>query len=168
MKPVSGGLSGRAADVELYRSPTDAERLFISSEALAEDIAAHAAIIRSDDTNPGELANPRNLRVARIATFYDPMRAEPGCSNFRTGLRGGRPGRALLVYVDRAGSLRGWRITAPYLVEYDLVFPRAGIYAIGMQARSGRITQRVMDAGAIVARVERADCAVEDIRQVSR
>lgn len=168
MKPVSGGLTGRAADVELYRSRAGVERLLISSEALAEDIAAHAAIIRSDGANPGELANPRNLRVARIATFYNATPAEPGCSNFRTGLRAGRPGRAILVYVDRAGSLRGWRLTSPYLVEYDLVFPRPGIYAVETRGRAGRLVQRTVDVGPMVAQVERTGCADEDARQVSR
>jgi len=168
MKPVAGGFLGHAENVELYRSTTNAGHIEVALDALTADIAPHAVLARSDDTNPGELANPRELGIVRIATFYQSEVHAPGCNNFRTGLRAEWPMRAMLVYVDRAGVLRGSRYTPPYIMEYDLEFPEAGLYAVAMQVRGPRVTQRVLDADqALVVQVRRSGCEERGSRQAA-
>lgn len=159
LKPVPGGLLGATADSELFRSKAGAKRIRISVDALAAQAEAHAGMARSDRFNPGELARPRELGITRIGTFYEPVAAVEGCSNFRTGLRLDAPGRAMLVYVDRAGSVRGARYTQPYIMDYRLEFPAAGIYVLAVRSRHMTIVQRVAHVTEpLRARVIRTGC----------
>ena len=169
LKPVPGALSGRAVDVELYRSRKGANELVIPVGMVSVALARSAMLARSDTMNPGELANPRNMQIARVATFFRSANLSGECNNFRTGLRADWRSRAVLVYVDRPGSVRGVRYAEPWIMEYDLDFPEAGLYVIGMQAQGSHVTQRVVAAAdALVARVSRADCKSGDVRQAAR
>lgn len=158
-KPMPGKILGKADDIELFGSAPGVDKFQVPFAELLPVLHHHAAVARSDATNPGELAEPRNLRIARIATFFEPAAAIAGCNNFRTGLRGAWPAQATLVYVDGPGSVRGTRYAAPYVMEYDLEFPAAGVYAISAVARGNHVTQVVVRPDELVARVRPAPCA---------
>ena len=157
-KPMPGRMLGKADDVELFESARGVDVFQVPFAKLLPVLHQYAAVARSDASNPGELAEPRNLRIARIATFFESAGAAPGCNNFRTGLRGAWPAQATLVYVDRPGSVRGMRYTAPYIMEYDLEFPAAGVYAIRTVARGNHVMQVVGRPNTLVARVRPAPC----------
>lgn len=159
LKPVPGGLLGETADRELFRSRPGITELRISTGALADNLEAYARTAMRNRLNPGELARPRELGIARIGTFYETAAGLSGCANFRTGLRL-VPANVILVYVDRAGTLQGARYVYPYIMEYQLDFPGAGIYAIAMHSRGMVVTQRVVNvSGKLTATVRRAHCA---------
>lgn len=159
LKPIPGGLLGPSVDSELFRSPPGASDMRISTPALSAGANAHARPVRADRFNPGELASPRGIRIARIGTFYEPAASEGECSNFRTGLGHDDRARELLVYVDRAGTVRGQRYTSPYIMDYQLDFPRAGIYVVTWRTQGIVVTQRtVRAAGRLQANVRRAAC----------
>lgn len=158
-KPIPGRLRGKAEDVLLFQSTTGADRFKVPVMHLASELQERAATASSDSVNPGELVEPRELRIARVATFFEPAGNPGGCHNFRTGLRAAWPAQATLVYVDRAGGVRGTRYSAPYIMEYELEFPTAGLYAIRTVARGNRITQTVANPESLVARVLPAACS---------
>lgn len=145
LKPVPGGLLGKTVDSELFRSRTGAENVRVSAVVLATRADTHAQMTRSDRFNPGELASPRELGIARIGTFYEPANRTAGCSNFRTGLDLEMPGSAMLIYVDRPGTVHGTRYSQPWIMDYRLEFPAAGIYVVTSQARGPVVTQRLVD-----------------------
>lgn len=159
LKPIPGGLLGRAHDEELFRSQTGSGQVRVPLAALSRDLHALARLVRSDAFNPGELASPRELRIARIGAFYEPAVRSDGCNNFRTGLRTGATISAMLVYVDGPGSVRGARYTRPYIMDYQLEFPSAGIYAIELRMQGMTVTPQVIGVAAhIRADVRRAPC----------
>lgn len=159
MKPIRGGLLGRAEDVEIFRAGWNQGQMDVPLDTLVARLRPHAVPVRSDDSNPGELVEPRDLGVVRVATFFRAEMAMAGCNNFRTGLRAAWPAQAVLVYVDGPGSLRGTRYSEPFIMEYDLEFPEAGLYALGVRSQGIHVTQQVTDIESLVARVRRADCA---------
>lgn len=157
-KPMPGRMLGKADDVELFESAPGVDEFQVPIAELLPVLHQHASITRNDEKNPGELAEPRNLRIARIATFFESSEPVAGCSNFLTGLRAW-PVQAALVYVDRPGSVRGTRYVSPYVMEYDLEFPAAGVYAISALARGNHVMQVVARPDELVARVRPAPCA---------
>lgn len=159
LKPVPGGLLGKTVDSELFRSRPGAENVRVSTALLAMRVNVHARMTRSDRFNPGELASPRELGIARIGTFYEPANHAAGCSNFRTGLDLEIPGSAMLIYVDRPGSVHGTRYSRPWIMNYQLEFPAAGIYAVASQSRGTVVTQRLVDIpGRLAVSVRRTSC----------
>lgn len=159
LKPVPGGFLGDAAGVPVLRSRIGAERVEFEVDALIDRLEGRAAMLRSDRFNPGELANPRRLRIARLGTFFAPLAEAGNCSNFRTSLVADAAKRGMLVYVDRAGSIRGSRYASPWIFEYELEFPSAGIYLVGSTTQGPVVTQRVLgSAGDVIAKVRRAPC----------
>lgn len=159
LKPVPGGLLGKTVGDELLRSKTGAKALRVSTVALSARLRDHASILRSDDSNPGELASPRELGVARIGAFFVPAGQSEGCDNFRTSLDAGTRASAMLIYVDRAGSVRGLRYTRPYIVDYRLDFPAAGIYVVTLPAQGMVVMPRtVRVAKPLRATVQLASC----------
>lgn len=159
LKPLPGRLLGGAVDSELFRSRPGATRLRIPVDLLVARLDTHALRTRVDRFNPGELSRPRNLGIARIGTFYEPATNVPGCRNFRSGLRLETPAGVMLVYVDRAGSVRGTRYLEPYIMDYRLEFPAAGIYAVAARSHGLVVTQRVVDLPEQVpVSVRRASC----------
>ncbi len=144
LKPIPGRLLGKTSDVELFRSKPGRDEVRIPLDALSADVERHARLAASDDANPGELASPRGLRIARIGAFYEPAIDNPACDNYRTGLRASTAASTMLVYVDRPGSVRGTRYTQPYIMDYRLDFPAEGIYAIALPAHRGIVTPRVV------------------------
>lgn len=159
LRPVPGGMLGEAAGASVLRSAPGSDRVELDVETLAARVAGRAATVRSDRFNPGELAEPRDLRIARLGMFFTPGGDAVGCGNFRTSLLA-YPGRRMLVYVDRPGSIRGSRYASPWIFEYELVFPAAGIYLVGSTTQGIVVTQQVVASPRdVVARVRRAPCA---------
>ena len=160
LKPVPGGFLGGTLDEELFRSRAGDDRVRIPLDALSASLDDHALVARSDEFNPGELASPRGLRIARVGTFYEPALRNNTCNNFRTGLRTDDPAKTMLVYVDRAATVRGIRYTAPYIMNYQLEFPAAGLYVIGLRTHGMVVTQQVINAAnPLIAKVRRAPCS---------
>lgn len=170
LKPVPGGLRGAARDVELLDSNFADARFDVPVGALTQALEQHAGLARDDHMNPGELANPRDMHIARIAAFFRSPRVTGQCESYRTGLHAAWPQRAMLVYVDRPGVVRGQRYVAPWIMDYDLEFPAAGVYALVSTAQGHTISQRVLGgASQLVARVTRDACNRSgDIRQAAR
>ena len=159
LKPIPGGLLGQAHDEELFRSQAGSGQVRVPLAALSRDLHALAELVRSDAFNPGELASPRELRIARIGAFYEPAVRSDECNNFRTGLRTAAAGSTMLVYVDGPGSVRGARYTRPYIMDYQLEFPSAGIYLVSMPARGVLVTAQVIaTASPLLADVRRTAC----------
>lgn len=158
-RPMPGQLFGKADNTRLFESARDVDTFEVPISELLPALGESAAITRSDAVNPGELAEPRELRMARIATFFEPEDTAAGCNNFRTGLRADWPAQATLVYVDRAGTVLGTRYAPPYVMEYNLVFPAAGVYAISTVARGNHVMQAMAKPGGLVARVRPAPCS---------
>lgn len=136
LKPIPGGLQGKAADKELLRVTPVNDVLHITTGLLVQELAKQARPLAPDSHQPGALVTPRLTRIARVATFFEPLERDDNCSNFSMGLRGERRGGQLLVYVDRAAAIIGTHYRAPYIFEYDLRFPQAGLYLVGLR-RSG-------------------------------
>lgn len=159
LKPIPGGLLGQAHDEELFRSHAGSGQVRVPLAGLSRDLHALAELVRSDAFNPGELASPRELRIARIGAFYEPAVRSDGCNNFRTGLRTDAAGSTMLVYVDGPGSVRGARYTRPYIMDFQLEFPSAGIYLVAMPARGVLVTLQVIGtASPLLADVRRKTC----------
>lgn len=157
LKPVPG-LLGRTVDEELFRSRPGAKAVKVSAGRLSARLHEHASFMRSDGANPGELANPRELGMARVGAFYEPAVRGTGCANFSTRLSAGTPASTVLVYVDRPGSVRGLRYTKPYILDYRLEFPAAGIYAIDLRRQGIVVTPRTVKVATLRATVTPAPC----------
>lgn len=159
LKPLPGGLLGATVDDELFRSREGVRNVRVPLDVLSEGLARHAQPLRADRMNPGELVQPRGLRIARVGTFYEPLVRDVACNNFRTALRMDRLASAMLVYVDRPGRVYGTRYLQPYIVEYRLDFPRAGVYAITLRLQGMTIESSVAASdGLLRASVKRAPC----------
>lgn len=159
LKPIPGGIAGTAIDVPIARSLQGAESMLLPAAMLERRLHEHAAPVGSDARNPGELANPRTLRMARLGTFFEPAEPDGSCAAFSTGLRAGWPVSAILVYVDRAGTIRGSRYHRPRIATYELHFPRAGLYLVGAHGHGLGITYEVIDRDEpLTAKVRHAPC----------
>lgn len=159
LKSIAGGLQGKAGDEELLRVLPVNDRLRITTRLLVEELAKQARPVAASRRQPGELVTPRTARFARVATFFEPVSVSDGCNNFVMGLRGERRSGQLLVYVDRAAAIVGTHYRAPYIFDYDLRFPRAGLYVVGLR-RFGYTLKPfiVQGTGQLIARIRAAEC----------
>lgn len=156
LKPLPGGLVGPARGGAIARLAPGRPLDMASLEPV---LLRTAAMIRSDAMNPGELASPRALRMVRLGAFFRPREKGERCRGFRTGLLvDERPG-SMLVYVDRAGSIRGSRYARPWIFDYDLRFPAAGVYLVRSHTRGIVVSQRTARVDErLVARVRGVGC----------
>lgn len=159
LKSIPGRLHGTASGPDLYRVSAKRNSIRIPADVLARQIRERAAILANDNSNPGELATPRSLGLSRIALFYLPESSTAVCADVRTGLELNGTAAAMLVYVDRPGTIRGTRYRQPWIMDYRLRFPAAGIYVLAQRTQGNAVVTRVARPAPLHLTVRGVSCA---------